>query len=58
MVGVGLATSNILSLVTSALVPLVGITRRITGEERELTENLPGYRVYIEGKARLVPGIW
>lgn len=58
MVGVGLATGNVLSLVTAALVPLVGITRRIAGEERELTENLPGYPEYIEGKAKLIPGIW
>jgi protein-S-isoprenylcysteine O-methyltransferase Ste14 len=40
------------------LAPLIGITARITGEERELTVSLPGYRDYIQGKPRLAPFPW
>jgi hypothetical protein len=39
-------------------VPLTGITRRIAGEEREITGSLPGYSDYIQGRARLIPLIW
>jgi protein-S-isoprenylcysteine O-methyltransferase Ste14 len=58
MIGVGLATGNVLSTATCVLVPLIGITARINGEERELTASLPGYRDYIQGRQRLVPHIW
>jgi protein-S-isoprenylcysteine O-methyltransferase Ste14 len=58
MIGVGLATGNIASISTCALVPLIGITARINGEERELTAGLPGYRDYIQGRPRLIPYIW
>ncbi len=58
MTGIGLATRNVASMATCALLPLIGITRRITGEERELTASLPGYREYSQGRPRLVPHIW
>jgi len=58
MIGVGLATGNLSSIATCALVPLIGLTARIKGEERELTTNLPGYREYIQGRPRLIPHIW
>jgi len=58
MVGVGLSTGNTLGLAICSLVPLVGITARITGEERELLANLPGYGDYAYGRRRLVPFIW
>jgi protein-S-isoprenylcysteine O-methyltransferase Ste14 len=58
MVGVGLATGNLAGIATCALVPLIGITARIDGEERELTADLPGYRDYIQGRPRLIPYIW
>jgi protein-S-isoprenylcysteine O-methyltransferase Ste14 len=58
MIGVGLATGNALGAAICATVPLIGITRRIAGEERELTARLPGYADFIEGKARLVPFAW
>lgn len=58
MIGVGLSTGNAVSAATCVLVPLVGITRRISGEERELTASLPGYRDYAEGKPRLIPFVW
>jgi protein-S-isoprenylcysteine O-methyltransferase Ste14 len=58
MIGVGLGTGNILSTATCVLVPLIGITARINGEERELTASLPGYQEYIQDRPRLVPLIW
>jgi protein-S-isoprenylcysteine O-methyltransferase Ste14 len=58
MIGIGLGTGNVVSMATCVLVPLVGITARIAGEERELTASLPGYRDYIQGKPRLVPFVW
>ena len=58
MIGVGLSTGNVVSLATCVLVPLVGITARISGEERELAASLPGYRDYMHGKPRLVPFLW
>jgi len=58
MIGVGLSTGNVVSLATSVLVPLVGITARISGEERELEASLPAYRDYMHGKPRLVPFLW
>ena len=39
------------------IVPVLVI--RIKGEERELVENLEGYKEYLmKTKYRLVPGIW
>lgn len=58
MIGVGLATGNVVSTATCVLVPLIGIRARIAGEERELTASLPGYGDYIDGKPRLVPFLW
>ncbi|MGA2826810.1 MAG: isoprenylcysteine carboxylmethyltransferase family protein [Streptosporangiaceae bacterium] len=58
MVGVGLSTGNPASMVTCAAIPLIGITARVNGEERELAASLPGYREYIQGRPRLVPHIW
>jgi protein-S-isoprenylcysteine O-methyltransferase Ste14 len=58
MIGVGIATGNALGAAICATVPLIGITRRIAGEERELTARLPGYSDFIAGKARLVPFVW
>jgi protein-S-isoprenylcysteine O-methyltransferase Ste14 len=58
MIGVGLSTGNALSMATCVSVPLIGIMRRIVGEERELVASLPGYRDYIHGRARLVPRVW
>lgn len=58
IIGIGLATGNVLSMATCTLLPLIGITARINGEERELTASLPGYREYIQGRQRLIPHIW
>jgi protein-S-isoprenylcysteine O-methyltransferase Ste14 len=58
MIGVGLGTGNVVSMATCVLLPLIGITARINGEERELTADLPGYRDYIRDKPRLIPLIW
>jgi protein-S-isoprenylcysteine O-methyltransferase len=58
MTGIGLATGNAAGMATCVLLPLIGITARINGEERELTASLPGYREYIQGRARFIPHIW
>jgi protein-S-isoprenylcysteine O-methyltransferase Ste14 len=58
MVGVGLSTGNAASIATCAVMPLITITARINGEERQLIASLPGYREYIQGRPRLVPHIW
>jgi protein-S-isoprenylcysteine O-methyltransferase Ste14 len=58
MTGIGLGTGNVAGMATCTLLPLIGITARINGEERELTASLPGYREYIHGRPRLVPHIW
>lgn len=58
MIGIGLATGNLAGIATCVLMPLIGITARINGEERELTASLPGYRDYIQGRPRLIPYIW
>jgi protein-S-isoprenylcysteine O-methyltransferase Ste14 len=58
MIGIGLATGNAASMATCVLMPLIGITARINGEERELLAELPGYREYIQGRSRLIPHIW
>ncbi len=58
MIGIGLATGNVASIATCVLVPLIGITARINGEERQLTASLPGYRDYIQGRPKLIPHIW
>jgi protein-S-isoprenylcysteine O-methyltransferase Ste14 len=58
MIGIGLTTGNLASIATCVLMPLIGITARISGEERELAASLPGYRQYIQGRSRLIPHIW
>jgi protein-S-isoprenylcysteine O-methyltransferase Ste14 len=58
MIGVGLATGNALGAAICAAVPLTGIVRRISAEERALATLLPGYADYTKGKPRLVPFVW
>jgi protein-S-isoprenylcysteine O-methyltransferase Ste14 len=58
MIGVGLATGNTLGAAICAVVPLTGIVRRISAEERALETLLPGYADYAESKPRLVPFVW
>jgi protein-S-isoprenylcysteine O-methyltransferase len=58
MVGIGLAAGNALGLTMCLIMPLVGILRRIRGEERELLANLPGYPDYARRTWRLVPYVW
>jgi protein-S-isoprenylcysteine O-methyltransferase Ste14 len=58
MVGVGIATGNALSTAICLTVPLIGITRRIAGEERALAALLPGYADYVHGRRRLIPFVW
>jgi len=58
MVGVGLSTGNPLGLAICSVVPLVGLTARISAEERELLADLPGYGDYAHTRRRLVPFIW
>lgn len=58
MIGVGLSTGNLLGITTCVLLPLAGITRRIVGEERELSAALPGYAQYAHHRPRLIPFLW
>jgi protein-S-isoprenylcysteine O-methyltransferase Ste14 len=58
IVGIGLASGSVVGLVACALVPLIGILRRIHGEEQELRARLPGYREYARERRRLVPHVW
>jgi protein-S-isoprenylcysteine O-methyltransferase Ste14 len=58
MLGIGLSTGNAASAAIGATVPLIGIVRRIRGEERALAVCLPGYEQYLQGRSRLVPFIW
>lgn len=57
--GFGLGAGNWLSLVVSAVVPLLGLLPRIAVEEAELTRVLgEQYRTYQRATRRLVPGLW
>jgi protein-S-isoprenylcysteine O-methyltransferase Ste14 len=58
MIGIGVATGNVVGMAICTLLPLVGIAARIDGEERELAAALPGYREFMRGRARLVPPVW
>jgi hypothetical protein len=53
-----LAADTMASRAICALVPLIGTTARIAGEERELTQAFLGYRDYSQGNRRLVPFAW
>ncbi len=45
--------------VIPALFIIPTLAARIIGEEKELTQNLAGYREYkLKTKYRLVPGVW
>jgi protein-S-isoprenylcysteine O-methyltransferase len=59
LVGLGLATANVLSIVIFTAVGLLIFVRTIKIEEATLTAALgQEYVDYSRGRARLVPGIW
>jgi protein-S-isoprenylcysteine O-methyltransferase Ste14 len=58
-VGIGLMLGNWLSLACLALLPTVGLVIRIKVEERALLAGIGDpYRRFLDGRARLVPGVW
>ena len=57
--GFGLALGNWVSVLCAVLVPLIGIVVRIHFEERALLQGLgESYRLFAQGRKRLVPGVW
>jgi protein-S-isoprenylcysteine O-methyltransferase Ste14 len=59
LVGVALASGDVLGLVAVAALGALGLTVRIRAEERQLTQALGAeYESYAASRKRLVPGIW
>jgi protein-S-isoprenylcysteine O-methyltransferase Ste14 len=59
LIGLGLATGNLLSLAATIVLPLPAFIRRIQVEEAELSDVLgEPYRAYQARTARLIPGVW
>jgi protein-S-isoprenylcysteine O-methyltransferase Ste14 len=57
--GIGSALGNGASLACALLIPLAGLVARIHTEERVLLRELGDpYRLFTEGRARLIPGVW
>ncbi|WP_196054620.1 methyltransferase family protein [Nocardia aurantiaca] len=58
-VGFGLASTNVLSLLLTTLIPVYAFLRRIRLEEKTLVETLgASYETYRLTTKRLVPGVW
>jgi protein-S-isoprenylcysteine O-methyltransferase Ste14 len=59
LLGLGVALGNWLSILALLVFPIIGLAFRINVEESALFEGLgEPYRVYAEGRRRLVPGVW
>lgn len=57
--GVGLAFGNAASLACAVLIPCAGCVVRVRIEERALLQELgEPYRLFAEGRARLIPAVW
>jgi protein-S-isoprenylcysteine O-methyltransferase Ste14 len=57
--GIGLALGNGAALACAILIPLAGLVARIHTEERVLLRELGDpYRLFSQGRARLIPGVW
>lgn len=58
-VGIGLALGNAAALACAIVIPLSGLIARIHTEERVLLNELgEPYRLFAQGRARLIPGLW
>ena len=59
LIGVALATGDVLSLAVVAVFGAVGLGVRINAEERQLTEALGAeYERFAAGRRRVLPGVW
>jgi protein-S-isoprenylcysteine O-methyltransferase Ste14 len=59
LLGIGLASGDVLSLVAVAVLGAIGLRARIHAEERQLASALgPEYARFAAGRRRLVPGLW
>ena len=59
LLGIALASGDVLSLVAVAVIGGVGLAARIWAEERQLTEALGAeYRQFAARRKRLLPGVW
>lgn len=57
--GAGVATANPISMVAVIVIPLIGLTKRITVEEAALERSLgDDYRAFATSRKRLIPGVW
>jgi protein-S-isoprenylcysteine O-methyltransferase Ste14 len=58
LMGIAVATGDVLSLVVAAVLAAVGLTVRIRAEERQLTDALGDeYREFAAQRKLLVPGV-
>jgi protein-S-isoprenylcysteine O-methyltransferase Ste14 len=59
LIGVALATGDVLGVMVVAVLGSIGLTVRIRAEERQLTDALGGqYERFAAQRKRLVPGVW
>ena len=59
LIGLGLGFGNWISLASLALFPLLGLLARIRVEEGALSATLgDAYRIYANGRRRLIPFVW
>ncbi|HEY1855084.1 MAG TPA: isoprenylcysteine carboxylmethyltransferase family protein [Solirubrobacterales bacterium] len=59
LVGLGLMLGNWISILALAVLPTLGLVYRIRVEERALLAGLgEPYRRFLQGRRRLLPGVW
>jgi len=59
LIGIALATGDVLSVIVVAVLGSIGLTVRIRAEERQLTDALGAqYERFAAQRKRLVPGVW
>jgi protein-S-isoprenylcysteine O-methyltransferase Ste14 len=59
IVGIALATGDVVSLLIAVVLPALGLVARIRAEERQLTKALgEEYERFAAGRKRLLPGVW
>ena len=59
LIGIALATGDVLSVIVVAVLGSIGLTVRIRAEERQLTDALGAqYECFAAKRKRLVPGVW
>jgi protein-S-isoprenylcysteine O-methyltransferase Ste14 len=59
LIGIALATGDVLSVIVVAVLGSIGLAVRIRAEERQLTDALGAqYERFAASRKRLVPGVW